>query len=523
MTYNSTKRPINLLPGNVIKFKGKDYTITSALTLDTVLAKNIVSGDSMRIRVDEIEPAVLESDRSQNKNLTSIEDNELHEANRRFQIITPILKAGRGQRVNMVMKAASQHSVSSATLYRWIAAYEADERVTSLIRPSRKDKGSTRIEPEVEDVIKAYIKKYFLTDQRLTPIKVWEKIKSKCRDKNLTVPHLNTVRNRINLVSDEEKTAKRHGRDVARNKYQPTLDHFPGADYPLAVSQIDHTQMDIIIVDDDERKPIGRPNLTMCIDVDSKVIQGYYIGLDPVGALSTGLCLSHAILPKETWLAKMDITTPYPVWGKMRVIHSDNAREFKGTMLERACIEHNITIEKRPKGQPNYGGHIERSFGTFMSEVHTLPGTTRSNVKDKGDYDAEGKACMTLSALERWFAIFVVEYYSQKPHSGNDGMAPIVKYEKGILGDDKKPGIGLPQRISDEYKLKLDFMPFKLRTVQEYGILMDDIYYYHDSLRRWINAVDPKSVKNKRQFICRYDPRNVSKLFFYEPDTNSYL
>lgn len=35
--------------------------------------------------------------------------------------------------------------------------------------------------------------------------------------------------------------------------------HFPGAEYPLAVAQIDHTPMDVIVVDEEHRQPIQRP------------------------------------------------------------------------------------------------------------------------------------------------------------------------------------------------------------------------------------------------------------------------
>ena len=66
-------------------------------------------------------------------------------------------------------------------------------------------------------------------------------------------------------------------------------------------------------------------------------------------------------------------------------------------------------------------------------------------------------------------------------------------------------------------------MPFEMRTVQEYGIVIDELHYYHESLQRWIHAMDPKDIKRKRKFICRHDSRNLSKLYFYEPDTQSYI
>lgn len=522
MTRTSFK-PISLYPNDIINYRNERYVITNILDLGTVLAKNLSTLQSRRILVEDITPESVEIDKNLPNNLLMIEDENWDEANRRFKIIKPILDAGKGNRVKAVGIASKEHGTSMATLYRWIKNYEVERRVSSLVRPTRKDKGSLRLDPNVEKIIEKHIKKSYLTDQKLTPISVWKKIKSDCRDQNLEIPHANTIRNRIGLISLEEKTLKRLGKDAARDKFKPIKGQFPNADFPLAVVQIDHTPMDIIIVDDDERKPIGRPNLTLAIDVHSKVVHGYYIGLDPVGALSTGLCMAHAILPKETWMAKMDLTGTYPIWGKMRVIHSDNAKEFKGTMLTKACKEHDIVVEKRPKGQPNYGGHIERAFRTYMSEVHTLPGTTRSNIADRGSYDSEGKACMTLAALEQWFAIFVTEVYHYHPHKGNNGVPPITMYERGLLGNDNQPGIGLPERIADEYKFKLDFLPFEIRTVQEYGIVFDELHYYHDGLRRWMHSIDPEDRKRKQKFVCRYDPRNLNKLYFYEPDTSNYI
>jgi hypothetical protein len=48
------------------------------------------------------------------------------------------------------------------------------------------------------------------------------------------------------LFPDRLKLDKREGRKAAAEKYEPTRGHFPGADFPLAVAQIDHTPMDVI-------------------------------------------------------------------------------------------------------------------------------------------------------------------------------------------------------------------------------------------------------------------------------------
>jgi putative transposase len=233
------------------------------------------------------------------------------------------------------------------------------------------------------------------------------------------------------------------------------------------------------------------------------------------------LCLAHAFLPKEQWLAKHNIETPWPCWGVPRTIHADNAKEFRGNMLQMACKEYGISLEWRPVATPHYGAHIERLLGTLNREIHTAPGSTFSNPASRGDYDSEAHAAMTLSEFETWFAVLCVEAYHQKPHSGI-GMPPIAKWQEGILGTNKKPGIGMPQRILDEQRLKLDLMPFETRTVQQYGIVWDHIEYQHDVLRRWIDAPDPDNPKLKRKFLCRRDPRDISTIWFYDPEVHQY-
>ena len=128
---------------------------------------------------------------------------------------------------------------------------------------------------------------------------------------------------------------------------------------------------------------------------------------------------------------------------------------------------------------------------------------------------------MSLSEFERWFTILCVEAYHHKRHSAL-GMPPITKWQEGIVGTAKTPGIGLPPRIADEQRLKLDLMPFETRTVQQYGIVWDHIEYQDDVLRRWINEPDPDNPKNKRKFLCRRDPRDISVIWFYDPELQEY-
>jgi hypothetical protein len=59
------------------------------------------------------------------------------------------------------------------------------------------------------------------------------------------------------------------------------------------------------------------------------------------------------------------------------------------------CQEYGIQLDHRPVGRPHFAGHIEPLIGTMTGAVHLLPGTTFSNVDEKGAYESEKRALLT--------------------------------------------------------------------------------------------------------------------------------
>ena len=105
------------------------------------------------------------------------------------------------------------------------------------------------------------------------------------------------------------------------------------------------------------------------------------------------------------------------MWGLPELLQLDNAAEFHSRALVRGAQEYGIRIDYRPPGTPHFGGHIERLIGTTMGAVHLLPGTTFSNVAEKGAYPSEKASVLTLVELERWLALQVGGVYHQSVHS----------------------------------------------------------------------------------------------------------
>jgi putative transposase len=513
-----------LLPGSRILFEGQAFRLVEIKSLQHVLAEDS-NGKRKTLPIDKLSVPAVESRRT--GDLAALDTDDVQATLFALEALKLLAKAPKHHRsVEKVDEVAKLLNRSRSTIYRWLDRFETQASLSSLMRKQRNDIGVGRLPQVIEDIITWEIDNYYLTLNRPSIASTAENVRIKCKAKNLSAPDESSVRARIHRLDPALVELKRYGPKSAAENFDPIRGSFPNALTPLAVVQIDHTPMDVIIVDDKWRKPIGRPFLTLALDVCTKMVVGFYISLDHPGALATGLCLSHAILRKEAFLADLGLDDmQWPCWGKMRTVHSDNAKEFRGTMLGLACAEHAINPERRPKGQPKYGGNIERGFRTWMQKIHEeLPGTTFSNVQQKLDYDAEGHAVMSLGALIHWFTLYLLGYYHQQPHEGNDGLPPIVKWDRLLReGTDELPPVGIPAPVDNPEQLRLDFMPCFERTIQEYGIQNWGLQWYADSLRRLIHIKSRDKPNEAKQFICRYDPRDLSRIWLWDDEARLYL
>jgi putative transposase len=490
--------------------------------INLVLAREVGSGEKVLLRIGDLGPpkkiGVPAALPMETQELWEVSNGDWQIAEERRRHIDPLLNVKFHQWAHALGdKIAAEANVSRATVYRWVAAFRETGLLSSLLPNTglRGGKGKTRLPPEIDAIISDCIENFHDTEQNSSIAATVEEIRRRCSNAQLRLPALNTIRARIERSNGRERVANRKGEAAAHDQFDPIKGVIPDADWPLALVQIDHTLLPVIIVDDVYRKSIRRAWITLAIDVNSRVCLGMYLSLDAPSAMSAGMCISHAIMPKEKWMSRLNITsTDWPCWGVMGILHMDNAREFRGDMLKVACNEYDIDLHLRPVKKPRYGAHIERLMGTVSEGLKTVKGATFSGPAEKGVYDAEGNACMTFSELEKWLVLFFARYH-RKVHAGI-GTTPLTKWREGLLGTKGKPGRGLPARRLDEETLRINFMPFIERTVQNYGVLIDDVHYYHDVLRPWINAPHPEFSRHRRKFRFHRDPRDISQLYFFD-------
>ena len=453
---------IHYAPGVSVMHDGERYVITHNLDLENVLAKHDKSGQLKEIPIKEISPISENSTgskRLKGVELSLISTEVWKEAEEWEERLRPLIKT-KNLTVKDVQKVANEAGVHFVTVYRKLKVLKRIGKVSALVKESPSGgRGKSRLPEESEFIIQNTIDNFFFNKENKSRSKIetYDEIKKKLEAAGLHVPSEKTIYNRINASIKKKNKADEHFNPEIYDD-NPIPGRITGADYPLALVQIDHTKIDLNIVDEIYRQIIGRPWITVLIDVYSRMIIGFYLTLDPPGDMSVGLSISRSVQRKELLLAKYNITTPYPCWGIMDIIHADNAGEFHSNMIKRACREYSIDIEWRPVKKPRYGAHIERLLGHLLKRIHRLTGTTFSNIKEKSDYESEKYAQMTLTELEEWLFHFITGVYHQKLHKALK-TSPIKQYERGVLGTKDIPGRGYPRAVQNEDRLKLDLMP----------------------------------------------------------------
>ncbi|MDQ5946891.1 MAG: putative transposase [Pseudomonadota bacterium] len=409
-------------------------------------------------------------------------------------------------------EAAQALGLSRRQVYVLIRRARQGTGLVTDLTPGRSGggKGKGRLPEPVERIIRELLQKRFLTKQKRSLAAFHREVAQACKTQKLPVPARNTVAQRIAGLHPAKIARSRGGQDAAR-PLQGAGGIPPEVTMPLEQVQIDHTVIDLIVVDERDRQPIGRPYLTLAIDVFTRCVLGMVVTLEAPSAVSVGLCLAHAACDKRPWLEGLNVEMDWPMSGKPRLLYLDNAAEFKSEALRRGCEQHGIRLDYRPPGQPHYGGIVERIIGTAMQMIHDeLPGTTFSNPGQRGEYDSEKMATLTLRELERWLALAVGTYHG----SVHNGLLqpPAARWAEAVAR------VGVPAVVTRPTAFLVDFLPVIRRTLTRTGFVIDHIHYYADALKPWIARRERLPA-----FLIRRDPRDISRIWVLEPEGQHYL
>lgn len=402
------------------------------------------------------------------------------------------------------------------TVYRWRRKLiNAGRDVHAVVSNFAKRGNRKRRYPEeVLRIVEEAIESIYLTREKRSMKDVLDKAKDEVNRENslrpqdlqLPEPTYRLVTSMISEVSAFDRCLAREGRLAAVRRFRSVLGH-RSTETPLQRAEIDHTLMDLMVIDDDSGLPLGRPVLTACIDDYTRCALGINIGFEPPSYLTVARCLRDAFMPKTNLRALYpEVLNDWEAHGVMRELAMDNALEFHSDSLEEACYSLGIEIHYAPRKKPWFKGKIERFQGTLNREVaHVAPGTTFSNIFEKDEYDPVKHAVVRLSTLQHIVRKWIVEVYHERPHRTLKAP-PAAMWKSSITAED----ILLPE---DPERLDAILGRREQRVLTHKGIEFEGLLYNSPDMTKLRMQLGEKLDVE----IC-VDDGDIGKIVVLSPD-----
>jgi putative transposase len=492
---------LDIAPGVAAAHDGHTVIILELVTGSEVRVRDVATGDEKSVPVSELAGVALglsgDETRRRRESVRTSTREEWLRARRRERVIRRLIR-GDAAAAKQIAVACRTLDLSRSSVYRLLRRYQQAAQTSSLLLGHRgTPRQHRRLSESREAIVTRAIQEKFLTRPRMTISRLTEEIRNRCLRAALRPVSRKAIEMRIGLLDPRLVKRGRHGAKAAHDAFGPVGGAYDVAE-PLAVMQIDHTPVDAIVVDSLTRKAIARPWLTLAIDVATRVVMGMSVTLEAPSIHSVSLALTHACLPKTRWIAERGLDLAWETWGLPAALHMDNAREFRSEAVRRGCDEYGIKKIFRPIARPHFGGHIERLIGTLMGRVHLLPGTTSSNVAERGDYDSAKSATMTLAEFEAWLALEIAGRYHRRTHRAL-GVSPLAAWEAA-----RERGF-VPSLPGDARQFSLHFLPMEMRAMRKDGIHLFNIRYWSERL--------PLIARSGDELVVRYDPRNLGCIY----------
>lgn len=197
-----------------------------------------------------------------------------------------------------------------ATTYRWLSRY--DGQVEDLLpAPPGQPRGRLRLAAPVQAVIDHGIRRHHLSKQKIPLSETVRRIQSDCIRLGLRPPSRKAIQTRLDSF-DQREVARCRGELLRAEKLSVRSGSYDVRS-PMAVWQIDHTTMDVVVVSSIEGVAIGRPYLTVIVDVATRMIAGFYISLDPPSSRNVAAALLQGVSPKDEVLKSLGIAGNWPL------------------------------------------------------------------------------------------------------------------------------------------------------------------------------------------------------------------
>jgi len=253
------------------------------------------------------------------------------------------------------------------SLMRAAGPAEADQQLALASRIARRGNRTRKIPQRLIELVGEVAKDHYNHPRNIKKVVAYMYFVKACQREGLRPCSLPTFNRELDAHAS---TRLRKGKRMAYQEgpivwYLAATEPIHGV-RPFQYVHIDHTQLDLLLVGGEARKPLGKPWLTLALDAESRHVVAFYLSFDPPSYRSCMMLLR-------------DLVRRHGQMPAMLVL--DNGKEFHSSALGRVCEMHGCSLRFRPGGKPRWGSVMERVFGTTNSQfIHQLDGNTQTRM-----------------------------------------------------------------------------------------------------------------------------------------------
>jgi putative transposase len=398
------------------------------------------------------------------------------------------------------IKINDKNPPSAITVQGWWRRFRESKSITVLM--PRYGHRQTSQNVQGYKVFEEVVESSYLNNRRIQSAEIVRRVQQKVSILNINKsqtelirkPSRNTIYRWLRELRQDLVDASRLGADYSRSKYRTSSGTLSIKNI-LERVEIDHTPLDLIVLDSTTWMPIGRPWITLATDASCRMIIGFYITFSSPSSHSVLQCLRHAILPKSlTFTGRPAIKGQWPAFGIPILIAVDNGMDLHSSALEKTCLELGIQVLYCPLKSPEDKGRIERFNRTINQDfIHQLPGSVFSNIVERGDHPSETEAAIDMATLTYLITKWIVDIYNLSPHKGIDGNNPLNRW----LEQQPHKIIELP---ANPRSLDVITGIPATRTCFHYGIELEGLYYNAQPLQE-LRRISGKNLKIDLKFF----------------------
>jgi transposase InsO family protein len=324
-------------------------------------------------------------------------------------------------------------------------------------------------------------------------------VRNKCEDAGVIPPSEKTFRAEIKRRREEAVVLARQGRKAvyAMTEFEWHLDQSAPrhGERPFEIGHIDHTELDVELVDSRSGANLRRPWLTMLMDAFTRMILAFFLTFDPPSyrscmAVIRNCVRRHGRIPQT--------------------IVVDKGSDFESLYFEALLARLGTHKKSRPAAKGRFGSVIERFFGmNNQALIHNLAGNSQALQRPRSmspSHDPRRLAVWTLPALTDAFEDFIDRVYGGLMHPAL-GMSPKAAMNRGLAVSGARAHVLIPYTEGFERLCMPSTSAGNAVIRPGRGIKIKGIYYWHPVFR------EPTVERSKVPIL--YDPFDVSRAYAF--------